>query len=105
MSRQYAEDIADELLYQQQTAAAEFRTLVARFIAEAARIEFPLGHPAPGYDEASVADLMNDLLQEHPPEYFTERAVDLARHINEPDPDRAYEERRDRLMEDRWAAQ
>lgn len=105
MSRQYAEDIADELLYQQQTAAAEFRTLVSRFIAEAARIEFPLGHPAPGYDEASVQDLMNDLLQEHPAEYFAERAVDLARHINEPDPDRAYEERRDRMMEDRWAAQ
>ena len=105
MSRQYAEDIADELLYQQQTAAAEFRTLVSRFIDEAARNEFPLGHPAPGYDEASVQDLMNDLLQEHPPEYFAERAVDLARHNNEPDPDRAYDERRDRLMEDRWAAE
>ena len=95
------DECVDHLLFDQQTAVDAFRTLVSRFIADAARIEFPLGHPAPGYDEASVQDLMNDLLAEHPPEYFTDRAIDLARHINEPDPDRAYDERRDRLMDAR----
>ena len=99
------DECVDQLLYQQQTAAAEFRTLVSRFIADTARIEFPLGHPAPGYDEASVQDLLNDMLAEHPPEWFADRAAELAREATAPDPDRAYEERRDRLMEDRWATQ
>ena len=107
MSHQYAEDIADELLYQQQTAAAEFRTLVSRFIAEAARIEFPLGPPGAGLRRGVGAGFDERPAPGAPGGNTSPSGLqlDLARHINEPDPDRAYEERRDRTMEDRWAAQ
>ena len=58
---------ADQLLYQQQTAAPEFRTLVSRYHRRGSPHRSSLwATRRRATTRASVVDLMNDLLQEHP---------------------------------------
>ena len=99
------DECVDELLFEQQTAVDAFRSLVAAaHRRHTARLEFlPAIRRCRRLRRGFRCRIwMNDLLAEHPPEYFTDRAIDLARHVNEPDPDRAYDERRDRMMDARY---
>lgn len=68
----------DELLASQEASCRVLAALIADTRAALAALTFPLGFPAPGYDQQSAFDLLGDLMPAPMDRRDEERAWEIA---------------------------
>lgn len=72
------EAAADSALAEQRTATEAYHKLVARFLSDFRRLNFPIGSPSKHYDEADIEAFLTDTLKPRDPDRLEQAAMDLS---------------------------